>query len=799
MNSILTAEKLVCFHCGDDCRNDKIRLEDKLFCCEGCKTVYEILSSKDLCAYYNFEGASGVKKNNASNNNQFASLDEPSISDKILNFKEGNHYKVTFYIPKIHCTSCIWLLEHLSKMNEGVVSSRINFLKKELSISFNSDVISLRHLAELIDSLGYTPQLNLDKFDSKETKTDYSLIYKIGIAGFCFGNIMMLSFPDYLSVTRSLSQEYSNFFGVINLILALPVVFYAGSGYFISAWNGLKNKIINIDFPIALSLVAVFGRSVYEVYTYSGLGYFDSLAGLVFFLLIGKWYQRKTYDALSFEKDYKSYFPLAVSLIREGELVNVPVSQLKKGDRILVRNQELIPADCTIVKGNANIDYSFVTGESVPLEKQPGDKVYAGGKQIGSSIELVVRKDVQHSYFTQLWNQDVFKKDNRANLQTFANKVGKVFTIAILVVAFSTFFYWYRIDHDTAFRSAISVLIVFCPCVLTLAMPFAFGNTLRKFGSNGFFMKSKDSVETMANIDTVVFDKTGTLTEKESKAEFIGLPLTEEEEVLVCSVAAQTMHPLSQSILKSISSDRIIPVTTFTEKSGGGIEAELRSVTIKMGSSIFVVGMRDYNENDASTKVFLSINGTVKGYFRITHQYRLGIEKLIVKLNKHFDIHLLSGDNDAEMEHLSKLLPKENIHFNQTPFDKLSYIAELKESGSNVLMVGDGLNDAGALKQSDLGITVVEDIYNFSPACDAILDAKSLGRLSDFINFSKISCNTVKISLAISLLYNVIGLYFAVSGRLKPLIAAIIMPLSSVSVVLFVTLTILYFAHKRKL
>jgi Cu+-exporting ATPase len=251
----------------------------------------------------------------------------------------------------MHCSSCIWILENLYKLDEGIISSQVNFLQKKIFIRFADALTSLKNVVELLDSLGYEPLLNLEeKIEDKQNSEAKKLYYKIGIAGFCFGNIMLLSFPEYLSINIKEHDELKQIFSYLNLLLSLPIFFYSSSDYFISAWKGLKKKIINIDVPIALGIFILFLRSLVEIIIYGQAGYLDSLAGLVFFLLIGKLFQNKTYDNLNFERNYKSYFPISITIRKDNTETTIPVEKLTVGERIIVRNNEIIPADSVLIK-----------------------------------------------------------------------------------------------------------------------------------------------------------------------------------------------------------------------------------------------------------------------------------------------------------------------------------------------------------------------------------------------------------------------------------------------------------------
>jgi len=803
---ILSIEKkieksLLCYHCGDECSDDSIRIDDKLFCCNGCKTVYEILDQNKLCNYYNLDQAPGISPD-LNFGNRFDYLDDPSTIQKLLDFKDGNISKITFHIPQMHCSSCIWLLENLYKFNSGVSTSQVDFLKKELSATFNHNKIALKDLVKLLTSIGYEPQILLESVDKKsEDKVSKRLHYRIGIAGFCFLNVMLFSFPEYLGINVT-DSFLKNFFISLNLILSLPVVFFSGWEYFGSALKGLRKKIINIDFPISLGILALFGRSIFEVAAQTGSGYFDSLTGLIFFLLLGKLLQEKTYSYLNFERNYKSFFPLSVTIKIDEIEKSIPINKLMVGNRIVVRKNEIIPADSILLNGDGRIDYSFVTGESKPVGKVSGEFVYAGGRQLGSVIELEVIKDVSQSYLTQLWNNEIFNnpdKSAESYFTNFSNAVSKYFTFVILLIAFVAAGFWFQTSFATALNVFTSVLIVACPCALALSTPFTLGNATRILGRNKLYLRNTSVIEDFAKVDSIVFDKTGTITQLgKSDLIFTGNVLNSFQQKMVKSLVRNSTHPLSRKIFNSLEGEEFFPVTKFDEIPGLGITGVVYGNLLKVGSRVFIDG--SVEENQLSTKIYVLINDKLLGFFSVTNSYREGIGDIIKSLAMRFKLSLLSGDNEGEKYNLMKFFNDENeLHFNQSPEHKLEFVKSLQKSGTKVLMIGDGLNDAGALKQSDVGIALTEDISSFSPACDAILDASNLNLLPKFLNYSQSAIKIIYISFVISFLYNLFGLTFAIQGMLSPIIAAILMPLSSISVVLFATLSTNLVAKKMLL
>jgi Cu+-exporting ATPase len=786
-----------CFHCGlEIVKAEEIIFDEKEFCCNGCKTVYEIFSLNDLTCYYDFEKSPGATPQEI--NGKYDFLDNESIVSKLLEFQEDTTTIVSLNIPHIHCSSCIWILENLQRLQEGISTSQVNFPEKKVRITYNSEKVSLKNVVYLLSSIGYEPYISLENYETGSNKVDRSLTYKLGVAFFCFGNIMLLSFPEYFEVNEYWLDHYRGFFRWLIFALSLPSFFYSASGYYVSAYKSIKSRMLNIDIPIALGIVVMFVRSTFDILMDYGSGFFDSLTGLIFFMLLGKMFQIKTYSFLSFERDFKSYFPIAITRInKNASEESVPVYDIQKGDRLLIRNQELIPVDGILISENAEIDYSFVTGEAIPITKKSGDKVFAGGKQIGKVIEMEVLHSVSQSYLTQLWSNDVFQKKVEQKHKTITDSISRYFTPILLLISFIGFGYWIFIDANTAFNVFTAVLIVACPCALALTAPFTMGNVLRILGKKKFYLKNALVIEQLAKVDTIVFDKTGTITtNKKSNISYEGQELSEATIQIIKNVLRASNHPLSRMLYDFLPEVHQIKIDNFKEITGKGIQAQVNNLQVLIGSASFV------NQKEESaiqqTSVHVQIGGSYLGKFIFNNEYREGLEQLFKTLKGNYQLKVLSGDNEGERSTLEKLLPQgTELIFNQKPEGKLEFIKKLQEKGSNVLMVGDGLNDAGALAQSNVGISISENVNVFSPACDAILDAQEFQKLNYFLKLAKKAMVTIKWSFALSLLYNVVGLSFALTGNLLPLVAAIIMPLSTITIVSFVTIMSSFYSKRK--
>ncbi|QHN65099.1 heavy metal translocating P-type ATPase [Bergeyella cardium] len=786
-----------CYHCGQEIDKEKIFFDEKAFCCNGCKSVYEILNLNHLENFYTLNKQSGIRPDD--NLSQFDYLDTPEIFSKVTDFSEGETTLVTFKIPVIHCSSCIWLLESLSSLNPHIKYSQVNFTRKNLQVSFNHNELKLSELAKFLTNLGYKPAINLETADKKEEPLDKSLLIKFAIAGFAFGNGMFFSFPEYaqeiLGTNDLWMDSYKHLFRWMVFLLSTPVVFYSASDYFKSAYFGLKNKIVNIDVPIVLGILVLYGRSIYEMLTDFGPGYFDTLCGLLFFMLLGKIFQKRTYSSLSYDRDYKSFYPIAVTKIEAGgKQENILLSQLKIGDRIMVRNQEIIPVDSILIQGEGNIDNSFITGESATIPKKAGDKIFAGGKQIGSILELEVIKSVDQSYLTQLWNKEAFKKAE-TGLDNLTNRVSKYFTFVILAITLIAGVYWSQVDFEKMFQVVSAILIIACPCALALSAPFTLGHIMRILGRHKFYVKDTLTIEKLSKIDTLVFDKTGTITQtKKSQIEYKGKALSEFDAQNIKTLLKNSNHPLSKSLYEFLNiPDEYFPVENYQETSGKGYSATIRSHQYLIGSAQFI----GETSSEIETAVYIRRDNEFLGKYLFKNEYRKGISQMFSDL-KDYKIYILSGDNASEEQTLREKAPNiSGLSFNQSPEDKLNFIQRLQEQGRKVAMLGDGLNDAGALKQSSVGIAIADDTNAFTPSSDVIMSGQVLPHLRNYITLTKDAMNIIKAMFVISFLYNIIGLGFAVSGNLSPLIAAILMPISSITVVSFTALASHAAAYRR--
>jgi len=744
--------------------------------------VFQLLEQNQMDAFYHYEPMSGSKpgKDRA---DQYAFLDLPEIRKRYISFENEQQVRVTLSLPSIHCSSCIYLLENLNKLESKVLRVQVHFARKEAAIVLTPE-FTLAELALLLNYIGYPPDFS--KNDHVKAKQDRTFLFQLGIAGFAFGSIMLWSTPDYFGLGKE-NPQFRDFTAILSFSASLPVLLFSARPYFISAYKSLRSKSINLDVPITLGIIALYTQSVLQIFSRQGAGYMDSFAGFIFFLLIGKWFQNLTYASLSFDRDFSSFFPVAIQRIQADQTKEiVPVEKLLIGNVIEVRNEEIIPCDSILLSEEAFIDYSFVTGEAVPILIKKGTAVYAGGQVQGMASRMEVKASTSRSHLTQLWNETK-DKTPKNQLIRYQDRISQYFLIILLMIAISSGIAWYFIDSSAIFRVVVAVLIVACPCALALSAPFTLGNAMRVLGKAGLYLKNTSVVEALTSIDTIVLDKTGTLTDPKSYQISIQRnDLQEQEFDVFVNMAQHSTHPLSRAFALAYQDTKVLELSQIEEVKGQGIRAVFEHKTYLLGSANFV-GEKHLGKG---SELFLKVDD------RITHLlfascWRTTAIQSILESHGSANCYVLSGDNSQDKVALLQLgFLESQLYFELSPQQKANQIQALQKNGKQVLYIGDGLNDVGALGCAEIGIALSEDMFRFTPSSDAILEAQSLLLLPKLISIGRYAKRVLQICLAFSLSYNIFGLSIAVTGQLTPLFAAILMPISSITIVLLSTLLI---------
>jgi P-type Cu+ transporter len=784
-----------CRHCGDPCAAaDAIVTTDGAFCCRGCETVFSILTAHELEAFYACDVPPGLSRKDAGarDRGRFAALEDPAVAARLIVFDDGTRARASFQVPAIHCASCVWLLERLWKLDPGVVRTEVDLLRRTVVVDYTPAATSLRHIAERLADLGYEPAITIEDAAAAPPAARRRLYLQLGVAGFAFGNMMLFSIPRYAN-GAPLTPGFQRLFDALNLLFALPVLLFSASDFFRSAWNTLRTRTMALDVPIAIGLVALFGRSVADIALRRGEGFLDSFAGLVFFLLTARLFQQKMFERIAFDRTYRSFLPLTVRAERDGVLTPIPLEQVQAGDCITVRGHEIVPADAVLLDTPGAVDYAFTTGESTPVAVAAGDVVRAGGRAAGATMRLRVLREVSHSDLARLWQNPVFARPKRRWLANVNATFGAWFTVGAIVLALAGALAWWP-DAAAAASVATAVLIVACPCALTMSAPITLGTAAALLGRHGLYLKDPAVALDLSRIDTVAFDKTGTLTSAavEPAIEMHGIGASAWP--LVRALASVSAHPTSRAIAaaewraaanaaapETAADYRTARATGVLEVAGRGVSGTVGTAWVAIGSAAFIESKTGTKPEGPADATFVVAAGQ-HGWVRVTTAARPGVEEAARTLSRAHDVFLISGDHQGERSRWERLFGA-RMRFRQSPDDKLSFVRAARDAGRRILMIGDGLNDAGALAAADVGLAVSDETACMAPACDAVIDGRQLPELPRFLRFARRARQVVVLCFLVSIAYNAAGLTLALRGALTPLAAAILMPVSSLTIV----------------
>ena len=769
-----------CAHCGDPCDSPVVSTEHGTFCCGGCASVFAILQTHQLEGYYACAVSPGVSQRGVQGRDgeRFAALDDPQVAAQLLEFDDGRTARATLHVPGIHCASCVWLLEQLWRLDPAV-RSEVDLLRRAVHVEFRPAETSLRRIAETLASLGYEPVVTPERRDTGMSPAMRRLYRQLGLAGFAVGNIMLFSVPRYLN-GAPLDGGFQRLFDYLNLAFATPVLLFSAADYFRNAWQAMRTRTITLDVPVALGLAVLFARSAFEIGTGTGEGFMDSFTGLVFFLLIGRLFQQKVFERIAFDRTYRSFLPLTVRAERNGIVAPTPIDQLRPGDIITLRRHEVVPADALLVDPRGAVDYAFITGEQTPVIVAQDQLVRAGGRAASTGLRLRVVREASQSVLARLWNNPVFNKPKQRWLTDVSARFGAGFTIGAIALAVTGAIAWWP-DAGASASVATAVLIIACPCALTLAAPITLGTAMGMLGRRGFYLKHPAVALDLSRIDTIVFDKTGTLTAAGDTPLVHRSGLSERAWPLVCRLAAESVHPVSRAIAATAPAGSEAEVANVREIAGKGIRGTVDGIPIAIGTRPFITAEAGKRPGGPDHATYVRA-GDEMGWIEVASPIRNGVERATASLAAGHELCLLSGDSAREAARWRRHFG-DRTHFNQSPDDKLRRIEEARTAGCRVLMVGDGLNDAGALAAADVGIAVSDTTACIVPACDAMLAGERMADLPLFLAYARRARQVVIVCFAVSVAYNVLGLGMALAGALTPLASAILMPVSSLTIV----------------
>jgi heavy metal-(Cd/Co/Hg/Pb/Zn)-translocating P-type ATPase len=768
----------ICIHCDEAAVPPLYNEEDsdrsRPFCCEGCLTVYTILHKKGLESYYEIKNNSATFKRRSPvelKSSHFQYLDDSDFM-KEFSYKDAQGAKtMEFYLEGIHCLACLWLIEKLPEFVPGVFSSKLDLDRSVVTVVLKQEgKFSL--VAREFNQLGYRPhplKRNQDVADLK-TREERQFLVRIGIAGAAAGNIMIYA----VSLYGGASGDYAQLFNALTVAFAIPVLTYSSYPFYQNAWNAIKNKTLSIDIPISISLLIGAIMGIYNLVLGIPDNYFDSLTALVFLLLLSRYFLQKIQEKGLSATDLHFFYQNDSVLKADGEeFREIHPRFIKTQDVLKIRPGEFIPADGIVLKGTSNLNNSLLTGESVPVKVISGDKVFSGTQNLDQELIMKAENVSEDSRLGRLLRNVENGWAHRSQIVNLTNKVSKYFTLAVFLLSAILFVKLYH-SHDLkhALEGAITLLIVTCPCALALAVPLTFTRVLSKASEQGIIIKSDEVIEKLARVKNVFIDKTGTITHGKLKITNFNLMKTGQLKVeeIIFNLEMRTKHPVAVALLDYIkgTSCRTLHVTDYHETLGKGVSGYI-------DGNFYEIIKTGIFENNQLLATF-DVKDTVRADSK---------EALSKIMATGVDVKILSGDKKEVVDNIANklALPVQNALSNLSPEEK----SQLIQTTPGSMMIGDGANDAIALSHAHVGVAVLGAMDISLRAADVYLTSPGLVPVEKLFILSQETMKVIRRNLVLSLCYNSLSVAAAFMGFINPLVAAIIMPVSSFTV-LFSTL-----------
>ena len=762
------------------------------FCCNGCQGVYHLLKEDGLDSFYDKMGNSKIAPPLAVDNDS-SSFDMESFKERYIKSTPDGFSSVDLVMEGIHCAACIWLNEKVLTQREGIVEASINFTNNKAKIVWDEDTIALSTIIDTIRSIGYNAYpYDRTKEDVKATKNRRDYFIRMAIAIFASMNIMMIDVAKYAGFFSGMKEETLHLVHVAEFIFATPVLFYSGWIFFRGAYFGLKNKIVNMDFLVSSGATLTYIYSLYVLFGGKGHSYFDSVAMIITFVLVGKYLEvigKK--NAVDTMDKIRSQVPLEATIVEEGVKRVVPIDSIEVGQIIEVKTGEKATVDGLLIASNGTFDESSLSGESLPVEKKAGDRVYSGTINTGQVIRYSATKNYANSTLNNIVTLLEDALASKPKIEDTTNELSKYFSVTILLLAVLTFvgWYWYGGDFEQALIVSISVIVIACPCALALATPIASLVGISWAAKRGLLFKEAKFIETFAKADTVVLDKTGTITEGKLTVKKVSQDISAEHLPLLYALSDSSTHPVSLAVKKYLEKEyediKVVELEKIEQREGKGLEANHHGEVVLGGNNKL---LEEHNikidlESDHTVYHF-ALDGKIIASFELEDTLKEGAKALISYLNRiEVEVIMATGDHEKVAIRVAKEVGIKNVKSSLSPIEKADYITALKEQEKKVVMIGDGINDALALSKADIAIAMGSGADVALAVSDVVILNSSLQAIEDSFMISRRTFKFIKQNLAISLVYNIITIPVAMAGYIIPLVAALSMSLSSLLVV----------------
>lgn len=797
--------KVKCNHCHLSFTDEVMIKDNELnFCCKGCQGVYHLLKDDGLDSFYDKLGNKTIAPPLDIENDDLSKFDSDSFTKNYVKKTNEEFNQVDLIIEGIHCAACVWLNEKILYDTKGIIEANINFTTNKAKIVWDEDELKLSDIIAKIRSIGYNAYAYDSSIaDKKATKAKQDYFIKMMVAVIASMNIMMLSVAKYTGFFTGIDEEVKDMIHIGEFLLSTPVLFYSGWIFFKGAYYGFKNRVLNMDFLVSSGATLTYIYSLFILFGAKGESYFDSVAMIITFVLVGKYLEvigkKSAVDTLD---KIKSSLPLEAVIVTDGVKKTVALNNISIGNIVEIKAGEKVPVDGKIIEGEASFDEASLTGESIPVFKKASDMVYSGTINTNGVILYEATTDFKNSTFSTIVTLLEDSLNSKPKIQDKANEVSKGFTLAILSLSFLTFLVWYffgldlGFDYDgvnhfeKSFIVAISVIVIACPCALALATPIASLIGISELAKKGLLFKEAKFIESLAKANTVVFDKTGTLTKGQLsvvKANMLDKDIDKLN--LLYSLLDSSNHPVSKSVKKYLKENfdlDLVKLSDIKSIDAKGMSASFNNQNL-LGGNLELLKQEKikYDFKSNNTVYVFAINNEVIATFELEDEIKDYAKELIVYLQEHdTSVVMLTGDTDEVAQKVSQELNIKKYLAHQTPTSKALFIKELRSKDNVVIMVGDGVNDSVALSNADVAIAMGSSADISLAVSDIVLLNSSLISLKEAFVISKRTYKFIKQNLAISLIYNMVTIPFAMFGFVIPLVAALSMSLSSLLVVL---------------
>ena len=757
---------------------------EEKFCCNGCEVAYQIINNLGLANYYQTRLLNNqIKALKPEENGQ---VDVSEFAHQV----DKNSFAINLMIEGLHCAACVWLIENVLKKQSAVKKARINMSTKRLYLEWSGQGKDAKNvgndLVKLIFNLGYRLiPFDAEFLEASEKKYDGSMLKALAVSGFASGNVMLISVALWANSSLQMGVATRNLLYWVSALIALPAIVYSGRIFVVSAFNSIKQSRTNMDVPIAVAIFLASIISIFEAITKGEHAYFDSVIMLIFFLLIGRYLdfsaRRK---AFSITGDLMMLAGISATIILDNKHKIIASKDLQKNMILNVAMGERIAADGLIIQGKSEIDTSVITGESNPKKCQVGDEVFAGMVNLGNALQVRITKAREETLLAKIVVMVEQIETSKNYYTKIADVVSKYYTPIVHLVALITFIIWcvIGIGWHHSLLNAAAVLIITCPCALALAVPVVQIVAAGRLLKQGILIKNGEALERLNKVDTIVFDKTGTLTVGKPKLVSNSLFVSEEIMRMTASLAAKSKHPLSRALVESFKGELID--LEVKEIPGMGLVANYNGEEMRLGNLRHCqeISSAAIQNNEELPQIFFKYQNQITTFI-FQDQLRSDAKSTIKQLYN-YNLILLSGDKESVVKSTANQLGIAKYYFEKTPDQKLEILKALKNKNKNILMVGDGINDAPSLMLADVSISPASAADISKNIADIIFQSQKLQPILETIKTAKKSSQIIKQNLAFALFYNLVAVPFAIMGYVVPLFAALAMSSSSIVVVL---------------